>query len=284
MVMKAINILYRLAFVPFFVAAAVSCSHDELELYNGPKSILFFQQTRTSDIYGNPLSYRNTNDITFASYGPEYTKLTTSFYVHVGGQVTNYDRPYVLKVEADSTDAVEGVDFDLNNNDFIIKAGCARDTVRVTLYRSEKLQDKKYRIGLQLFANENFDLDIAQYKNSSGWSVDGPMIDATRYNVTFSEIYQEPSYWGWYGAANFGTFSAKKILLLNSLMGWTMSDWSNAGMSGTKIQYGRLPFAGQTLQKHLQKMADEGTPVTEKDGSYMLSGSNYPVDYSKYES
>ena len=65
-------------------------------------------------------------------------------------------------------------------------------------------------------------------------------------------------------------------------MGWTVNDWSNAGSSGSKVALGKFDFAARVFQKHLQKMADAGTPVLDDDGSYIQLPAKYAVDYSQY--
>ena len=67
-------------------------------------------------------------------------------------------------------------------------------------------------------------------------------------------------------------------------MGWTGTDWSNAGMTGQKIQYGRLEYFANYIRKYLQQKADEGEPLLDDDGSYMQLGANYLVDYSHLSS
>ena len=111
------------------------------------------------------------------------------------------------------------------------------------------------------------------------------MMDATRYYVTASEFYRCPAVWDSWGLNDyFGTYTPKKFSVINALFGWTKDDWNSAGdPSKSKVLYGRIPFCASEFQKYLQKMADEGTPEREVDGSLMQPGSQYHVDYSKYE-
>ena len=122
--------------------SATSCSHDELDLYSGPTAMLYIQELSSFDIYGNPIGYRDHTDADFANVPPGLTMWSVSFEVKMAGEVEAYDRPYSLKVEADSTTAVEGVDYDLEDNEFMIKAGKASDVVKVRLHRTEKIKLK----------------------------------------------------------------------------------------------------------------------------------------------
>ena len=260
--------------------SATSCSHDGVDLYSGPTAMLYIQELSSFDIYGNPIGYRDHTDADFANVPPGLTMWSVSFEVKMAGEVVDYDRPYSLKVEADSTTAVEGVDYDLEDNEFMIKAGKASDVVKVRLHRTDKI-----RVSFLLEPNEHFTIDIPEFKTSASWSAQTPMMDATRYYVTASEFYRCPAVWDSWGLNDyFGTYTPKKFSVINALFGWTKDDWNSAGdPSKSKVLYGRIPFCASEFQKYLQKMADEGTPEREVDGSLMQPGSQYHVDYSKYE-
>lgn len=280
--MNARNIIKGVAAVMLGIMGT-ACSHDELDTYSGPKSMIYIQQTNSTDQYGNILSYRNVSTLSFATTRPEILSGTYSFFVRVTGGPVDFPRTYKMAVDPEGTTAIEGEDYDLSRNDYTIHAGCVTDTFFVTIKRTDKLQKQEYAVCLHLEPNENFHIDIDHFKNSSSWSVDGPEMDATRYTFKFSEIYTCPRYWTNMNADTFfGPFSPKKYKILNSLMGWQASDWNYAGFSGYPVQYGKFGFAAEQLQKYLQKMSDAGTPEREEDGSFMKAGPNYPVDYSKY--
>ena len=255
-----------------------SCNKD-VELYSGCKSGIFIQEVYSTDIYGNPLSYRDSSSYSFANAAEEVTSGKVRLYIRAIGEVVNYDRPYVLKA-MEGTTAVEGEDFDLSENDFVIKANQGMDTIYVKLLRTAKLRNQTMRLKIGLVPNEHFETPITEYKNSSSWSTDGNVHSAVSYVINFNERYSMPYYWNWYGNEYFGAFSVAKYLAINNYMGWTSTDWSNAGMSGQKIQYGKLAYFARYIQKYFQQKADEGKPFLEDDGSYMQLGANYLVDYS----
>ena len=255
-----------------------SCNKD-VELYSGCKSGIFIQEVYSTDIYGNPLSYRDSSSYSFANAAENVTSGKVRLYIRAIGEVANYDRPYVLKA-MEGTTAVEGEDYDLSENDFVIKANTGMDTIYVKLLRTAKLRNQTMRLKLGLVPNEHFETPITEYKNSSSWSADGNMHSALSYIINFNERYSKPYYWDWYGDEYFGTFTVAKYLAINNYMGWTGTDWSNAGMTGQKIQYGKLSYFARYIQKYFQQMADEGKPFLEDDGSFMQLGANYLVDYS----
>ncbi len=258
-----------------------ACSEETVSLYDGCKAGLFIQEINTTDMYGNPRSYRDSTSFSFASVNEAYKDYDLRFIVRTMGNTVNEARPYKIAIE-EGTTAVEGVDFDLSRNDFIVHANNSTDTVWVRLIRTNTLRTTTLRIKLGLVANEYFDLPIDYYKNSASWSEDGTRNSATSYIIRFSEIYTEPFYWESFGGDYFGKFTINRYLELNKVMGWTVNDWSNAGSSGSKVALGKFDFAARVFQKHLQKMADAGTPVLDDDGSYIQLPAKYAVDYSQY--
>lgn len=262
-----------------------ACSQEEIDLYSGPTAGIFIQQVRNSDIYGNPLSYQDgQTGITFATQAATVKGLVTSFVVRSIGPVTDYDRPYDLKIVPEETTAVEGVDYTLEGNEFCIKAGESTDKVTINMIRHSGLLQKTVRVYFKLSPNEHFDMPVTEYKNSSNWTVAGDTLKTDHYYIEFGENYTCPSYWNNFGKSYFGDWTVNKYLTLNDQMGWTVPDWSYAGFSGYKIALGKFGAAAKMLQSYLQGQADAGTPVLDPDdpSGYMQLAANYLVDYGAY--
>lgn len=283
--MKLINTIINATIGCALPIITGSCSHEEIDLYSGPKAGIFIQEVKTTGIYDNPTSYKEgTTGLTFANYESSVTSMYTYFYVRSIGTPADYDRPYRLVLDAEQTTAVQDVDFSLEGNEFCIKAGESTDRVRVKLLRNPGLLQHIVRIYFRLEPNEHFDMPISEYKNSSSWSVDGDMLPTDHFYIDFGENYTCPSYWNSFGKSYFGEWTVNKYLTLNEQMGWTVTDWSYAGMSGYKVAYGRLPAAAKILQNYLQQQADAGNPMVDPDdpSGYIQLGANYLVDYSAY--
>lgn len=278
--MKPYNTAKTLAILTAIMAS--SCSHEDIDLYSGIPAAVYIQQINSYDIYGNPISYRQGNpEYSFADVSLDYTYAYTDFNVRLAGDIADYDRPYVLKIDPEATDAIEGIDFDISENDFTIKAGTNSDNVRVKMLRTDRLLNNTFTVTFKLEPNEYFALAITEYKNSSGWNVEGPIQDATTYYIKFGEKYTCPNYWSTWGGDYFGPFTGKKYAVLNTLMNWTAYDWRYAGFSGFKIAIGKFPFAADYMRRYLQDKADAGDPVYDEDGEYMQLADKYAVDYSK---
>lgn len=279
--MKTRIVYAILSFIPMSFLL-VACSQEDIALYNGCKSGIFIQEVYSTDFYGNPTSYRDSTSYSFAEAAETVTSGYVRFYVRTIGELVDFDRPYSLKVSSAESTAVEGEDFDFEGNDFTIRANQNADTVWVRLKRSNKLRNITLRIKLLIEPNDYFEVPFDSYKNSVKWNVDGPKNSASSYLIKFDEKYSEPWYWSWFcdDENYFGAFTVARYLEVNKVMGWTRDDWDNAGSSGAKVALGKFDFASRALQKHLQSMADAGTPVLDDDGSYMQLPFEYQVDYS----
>ena len=258
-----------------------SCNKD-IELYSGCKSGIFIQEIYSTDIYGNPLSYMDSTSYSFANAAENVTSGRVRLYVRAIGEVVGYDRPYIFKA-MEGTTGIEGEDFDLSENDFVIKANQAVDTVYVKLLRTAKLRKQTVRLKVGVTPIDYFETPFTEYKNSSSWSADGNMHSAVSFVINFHEKYSKPYYWSTCEPF-FGDFSANKYAAMNAYMGWTSTDWNNAGMSGQKIMYGKLDYFARYFGKYLLKRAEEGNPLLEEDGSYMQMGPDYQVNYSSLSS
>ena len=211
------------------------------------------------------------------------TDYVLRFTIRTIGDVTDYPRKYSIKVDEKATTAVEGVDYSLSRNDYIIHPYQSTDSCIITLLRTPALRQKSLVLKLKLEANENFDIIFDSYTNSGAWNIPGDTLSALTYAIRFSEEYSEPHYWDWFGNDFFGKFTPTKMLELEKVMGWTYSDWNSGGSGTSKVQYGRMDFAANAFKNHLQKRADGGDPAREDDGSLMQLPGSYAVDYSAYE-
>lgn len=261
------------------LTAFSSCSTEEIETYNGVAAGIFIQQVSTTDIYGNPQSYRDSIEYSFSNYDETVTYLNAPVVIRAIGFTTDYDRPYKVEVVPEETTAVEGVDFDLSQNASAIKAGTSTDTYYVRLLRTTKLRQGAIKVKIRIVPNEHFTIPISELKNSASWNIDGNNLSSTEYKIIFSEEYVLPWPWGLdsYWPAYFGDYSVAKLMVVNQVMGYTYQSWSD----GT-VAYGKLPFMAGETQKYLQKQADAGTPVIDDDGSYMQLASGYLVNYNAY--
>ncbi|MDE6394332.1 MAG: DUF4843 domain-containing protein [Duncaniella sp.] len=271
---------YIASLVIAFSAMTTSCSTEDIETYSGVKSGIFIQEIYSTDLYGNPMSYRLLREYSFSGLDESRTSLNGQFIVRTMGGIVNYDRPYKIEVVEDETTAIEGEDFVLPANP-VIPAGSATAPCIIQLNRTPKLLGGEIQVTVRIVPNEYFDTPIEEYKNSSSWNVDADMQTATQFTLKFHEKYGKPGAWSsFYGDPALGNYSYAKLTVVNKAMGkgWTYSTWQD----GVTIKAGQFDFIALRTRDYLQALADAGTPVLDEDGSYMQLGRNFQVNYSAY--
>ena len=278
-IMKTKKILYLFLLPLIFTA----CETKDIPVYTSDDAALYFQRT-ASYIWGSTtVTYSNSTEFTFAGAAAEKNSVTYSAEVRTMGNVTDYDRPFKVEIDKEMSTGIQGVHFDTNLDTLKIKAGKSNAYVRITFYRTPDLLDSTLTVVLHLIENEHFNARIDEYKKTNQWNSSSENLDGTRYTFRFNEQYSEPTYWSWFGEGFLGPWTPQKYIVVNSVMGWTVNDWSQAGQAGAKVSYGRLGFAAKAVRNYLQEQADNDTPVKDKDGSYMQLADGYTVDYSRYE-
>lgn len=278
-IMKTKKILYLFLLPLIFTA----CETKDIPVYTSDDAALYFQRT-ASYIWGSTtVTYSNSTEFTFAGAAAEKNSVTYSAEVRTMGNVTDYDRPFKVEIDKEMSTGIQGVHFDTNLDTLKIKAGKSNAYVRITFYRTPDLLDSTLTVVLHLIENEHFNARIDEYKKTNQWNSSSENLDGTRYTFKFNEQYSEPTYWSWFGEGFLGPWTPQKYIVVNSVMGWTVNDWSQAGQAGAKVSYGRLRFAAKAVRNYLQEQADNDTPVKDKDGSYMQLADGYTVDYSRYE-
>lgn len=278
-IMKTKKILYLFLLPLIFTA----CETKDIPVYTSDDAALYFQRT-ASYIWGSTtVTYSNSTEFTFAGAAAEKNSVTYSAEVRTMGNVTDYDRPFKVEIDKEMSTGIQGVHFDTNLDTLKIKAGKSNAYVRITFYRTPDLLDSTLTVVLHLIENEHFNARIDEYKKTNQWNSSSENLDGTRYTFKFNEQYSEPTYWSWFGEGFLGPWTPQKYIVVNSVMGWTVNDWSQAGQAGAKVSYGRLGFAAKAVRNYLQEQADNDTPVKDKDGSYMQLADGYTVDYSRYK-
>lgn len=267
-----------------------ACEKSEIKEFSTDDCAVYFQRSGGysmpadgSVIYAKTYSYVDSMSFSFTTQKNTTKEVTLGVPIVTMGKVKDYDRPVKVVLDEVRTNAVEGVDFEVNLDTVYIPANKSKASLRVRIFRTDVLLTETKRVAFRIVENEHFKLHIQSYKTSSNWQAKADTVSAVQFALVFNEQYSEPSYYTWFGEGFWGKWTPKKYQVLNQVMGWTDSDWDNAGSSGAKVSYGRMSFAARATQRYLQDMADAGTPVLDSDGSYMQLADAYAVDYSKYD-
>lgn len=87
--------------------------------------------------------------------------------VALSGQLREYARPFTVEVVKDSTNAVEGVDFDFAG-DWVLPAGAATTEISMYVYKQHDLLDTCRIVVLQVKEGEYFTTDLTFYGDLPG--------------------------------------------------------------------------------------------------------------------
>ena len=261
-----------------------SCDKKEIPVFASDDAGIYFQRL-TSAVYGSTTEYySDSTDFSFAGMYAYYTSHVLYAPVLTMGKVVDYDRPFKVVVDMGESTAIEGIDFEIELDSLVIKAGTSNAVVPVRLLRTETLLEKSLKIVLRLQENEHFKCYLETYKNTNLYTAKGEQISGVRYVFTFNEMYTQPNFWKNYAEQDyFGEWTPKKYQVVNQVCGLTPRDWQYANMYGYKLQTALLPFFARTVRIYLQEQADAGNPVKDSDGKYMQLAPNYEVDYSDYQ-
>ena len=96
-----------------------------------------------------------------------YTSHVLNAPVLTMGKVVDYDRPFKVVVDMEESTAIEGIDFEIELDSLVIKAGTSNAVVPVRLLRTETLLEKSLKIVLRLQENEHFKCYLKTYKNTN---------------------------------------------------------------------------------------------------------------------
>ncbi|MGL5682892.1 MAG: DUF4843 domain-containing protein [Marinifilaceae bacterium] len=265
------------------VGVLVSCQTEEIDVFDAEDNGIYFQRVATTSPGSTNVIYTDSLTFTFAGAAASKKYSVYSAPVVTMGKVRDYDRKFKIVVDEESN-AIRGTHYDIDVDTLLIKAGNSKGTVPVKFYRTDDLLTSTMRLKLRLEENEHFKFTIQDYKASNNWQQNSGTLSGLTWVFRFNEQYTQSFFYRTVAYKYLGPWSPKKFMLLNDLMGWTNADWNKGVQAGAKITAGRLEFVTKEFKKYLQQMADDGTPITDIDGSYMQLPSPNTVDYSKYES
>ncbi len=251
-----------------FIAA--SCTKEMMD-YVGPESIYFAVRDGNTTMSATGWPYVPYTKVEFVKTTAD--NILANILIRATGESKTYDRTVNIEVVADSSNAVEGTHFTMPHS-VILEAGKMEATIPVTLVRKPEMKNQLVKLQIKLVENEFFSLIFKSWDNpkdlTSGTVYNG--FDASRHNIICSDILVKPANWiGSFDATTkkeksaFGEFSAKKFLLIQSVMGYQYSDF----MSSTTMTIGVQYAISRYMSNYLVGKYKAHTPVLEDDGRLM---------------
>lgn len=179
------------------------------------------------------------------------------------GQVYDYDRTVNLKITP--VNAVEGVDFELLAEQYVVKAGENSLVVPIVMIRTGALQKEEKVIDMELLENEYFK---TYYDYGSGDRVTWVKTNRLKQTLIFSEFMnQRPATWDPYV---LGTFSQKKFNLICNEMGIAREKFLDS-----KFMSYRTNYIASYMKKYLAEQKAAGNTIYEEDGVTEMTMGKY---------
>lgn len=261
------------------VLPSASCK-KEMMGYEGMEGVYFAVQSGPYWAAPSSWAYRPYTNIEFVKYPNNVNEASASLKVMITGPVKNYDRPFRVEINPDSTTAQAGVHYLPFGETFIIPADSIYGYIPVTLKRTPDMLVENKKLVLRLVANEHFGLAFPDWKAIPGHAATNIGADtafnATLHTININDLMVQPAVWrGSVVAAtnketgSWGAFTRKKMELMCQLFNLKYEDFS----SEATMTFVLTNLIASEMTRYLVNQFNAGTPVKEDDGRLMWCGS-----------
>lgn len=236
--MKLRNILTLLSF--FVVAVHLnSCDQSIDNLYNEKSRIQFRYFTEVAETQGHNTvfrrTYSNRTTLSFGMLGDEVQEDTAKIVVEFLGNVSDKDRVYRVRINTDSTTAVEGVHYKPFSLTQTFRAGQRKDTLSIVVLRSQLgasfVNPVDHRLTLNMEATEDFNLG---------------MKDGLYTHLYMNDYLTKPKWWD--GVSSLQFYHPKKWKILISFN----EKWANKEKEPFNINNGGREYF-EALRNYLDR-------------------------------
>jgi hypothetical protein len=166
-----------------------------------------------------------------------------------------------------STTAVEGTHYVLPSAT-TFHAGRVSDTFEVKLIRAAGLQKQKVLLTLQLLPGDELKTGMVSYR--------GPVtaeLNVQTFKIHLSDELVAGVYWDVF-SPYFGTFSAKKVRLINEIAGMPLNYYTTGWMVDASV-YARAATWAIAVSRYLAAQKAAGNTIYDEDGTEMLMNASY---------
>lgn len=260
------------------VFQSASCK-KEMMGYEGMEGVYF--AVRSGPSYQTPSTwpYHSYTNIEFVKQSG-IQELTVNIAVMMTGPLKDYDRPFSVEINPDSTTAIAGVHYLPLPETCIIPANATTGYIPVTLKRTPDMQQANKKIGLRLVANEHFGLAFPDWKAIPDLGVGTRGTDtawnAALHTINVNDLMVQPAVWRGSVVAvtnretgSWGAFTPKKMELMCQLFNLTYEDFG----SDVTMTLVLSNLITSEMTRYLVDRFNAGTPVKEDDGRLMWCGS-----------
>ena len=259
--MKKTNLLF--AMIPLLgLGLLVACKKERLLTYDTSDNSIYYHYVGTT---GVPL---DTVAFTFAFSPVSVTDTIFMIPVWVTGVASKASRAYNVVVDTGTT-AVAGKDYTLPAT-FVFAADSLRDSLSVHIIRTADMQTTPVFLRLKLLPSKDLNTDIKTVSDNFG-----DTIGVTSFKLNISDILVAGPYWTNVFSTYFGTFSVKKVQLINQVTGMPLNYITIVGLYDLNFS-SRISYYAISMANYLAAQGAAGHPVYEADGvTVMTMGAAY---------
>lgn len=256
----------------------ISCKKDMMG-YEGMEGVYF--GVRSGPSWAAPASwpYRPYTNVEFVKQPQAVQEMVINIAVNITGPVKDFDRPFRVVVNPDSTTAQAGVHYIPFGETFVIPANSITGYIPITVKRTPDMLNTNKRLGLRLLPNEYFGMAFTEWKAIPGLGEttigNDTAFDASLHTININDMMVQPAVWrgsiqdGNREAGVWGAFTRKKLELMCTLFNLKYEDFA----SETTMTPVLVTLISAELGRYLLEQFNAGTPVLEDDGRLMFAGS-----------
>ncbi|SKB38796.1 protein of unknown function [Sphingobacterium nematocida] len=270
---KIFSIGYFYLSMVWISTVLVSCDKD-LTPYQGKEGIYFAVQYGAWNRNESVWPYYNYSTIPFSKVSVADT--TILLKVMVTGKLYDFDRPFTVEINPDSTTAILNTHFKPLATTFNIPANSNFTYIPITLLRAADIKTEMKQIGLRLVPNDKLALSFPEWDAIPGYDKGSDPIvnefDASLHSIRITDWMVKPAIWsGSVGAnhleiGNWGEFSEDKMELICQVMNLNYSQFENTDTMPLAL----IILITREMSAYLQRKYNEGQPILEKDGRLMF--------------
>lgn len=269
--MKSLRYLLQL----IAILIAFSSCEKEIMTFNGQDGLYFDVRWGMAEREGH-WAHQYYTPIEFGNMVLTTTSYDVRLCVTASGEIKNYDRPFTITIGKDSTNAIEGEDYEPFPKEYVLKAGEQYAYIDITFNRTERMKNDTITLQLLLQPNEYFTCPFTNYGDAPLYDYPetkyGYNMDATAHKIVASDVMSEPE--GWY-LGLFGKFSATKWRLMMELTGTDIDDYTDEKMPSARANVLNEQFARYLLE---QALKGREYAVIDEDGSMMWCSALTSID------
>ncbi|QEC42852.1 DUF4843 domain-containing protein [Pseudobacter ginsenosidimutans] len=252
-----------LAGIPLLIAS--SCKKEALMKYKSADNIYFNYLVGVDPANNNLGYYIDSIDLTFSFSDASVQDSILNIPIGVTGVASDHDRSFNLTIDPSST-AKSGLNYELPES-FLIRAGKIEDTIRIKVNRTPELKTSMLTLMLTLRENDQFKTQFKfrpRQGNSQTNIRDQDTIWTTTFKLRMADMLAAGPYWDTYYIWHFGTFSEKKVRLMNQVTGMPLSLWSK--QAETPQERSEITYYAGFMARYLKDQAAAGNTILDEDG------------------